>query len=67
MMHRTYIVKRKDNTYRIQRARRDLWKAWMYPLRFIKEMFRWFLLPFKLIRLIYWFLTGKLKPVWDGG
>lgn len=70
MIQRTYVIKRKrglkGDTYRIQRAKRDLWKAYIYPTRFIREMWRWIKLPFKLVALVYRCITGKQRFIWDG-
>lgn len=62
MMHRTNIAKPKG----LARLKRDLWKAWMYPVRFIREMFRWLRYPFRIISFLWRVATGKQSFTWDG-
>ncbi len=62
MMHHTNIAKPKG----FKRLKRDLYKAWMYPVRFTKEMFRWFKKPIKIIAFLWRVAIGKQSFTWDG-
>ena len=62
MMHATQIAKRHMK----QRYKRDLHKAWMYPVRFYREIFRWCRYPFRIISFLWRVATGKQRFTWDG-